>query len=66
MTLTTVTEFEERSLKTGAKLNSVSKFPGSTVKYRNVMTTFGNIQVFLLLYNLLKMTHDPCQYHRFV
>ena len=43
MTLTTVTEFEERSLKTGAKLNSVSKFPGSAVKYRNVMTTFGNI-----------------------
>ena len=29
------------------------------------MRTFGNIQVFLLLYNLLKITHDHCQYHRF-
>ena len=30
------------------------------------MTTFGNIQVFLLFYNLLEITRDHCQYHRFL
>ena len=36
----------------------MSKFLESTLKYWSVMTTFGNIQVVLLLYNLLKITRD--------